>query len=163
MPLPRRKFLQSSAATLAAAGAFGVMSEQAVAQSKAASDKLTAVVMGVNGRGGALCNVFLGQQNVEIAYIADVDANALDRAAKSVAAKQGKSPQGVAVDFLVCAAPNHWHAPATILGCSAGKHVYVEKPCSHNPQEGEWAVQAARKNKRVVQMGSQRRSYPTIR
>jgi predicted dehydrogenase len=173
MSLPRREFLQSSAATLAAAGAFGVMSEQAVAQSKAASDKLTAVVMGVNGRGGALCNVFLGQQNVEIAYIADVDANALDRAAKSVAAKQGKSPEGVtdfrkalddkSVDFLVCAAPNHWHAPATILGCSAGKHVYVEKPCSHNPQEGEWAVQAARKNKRVVQMGSQRRSYPAIR
>jgi predicted dehydrogenase len=171
--IPRRQFLQSSAATLAAAGPFGVMSEQAVAQSKAASDKLTAVVMGVNGRGGALCSSFLGQPNVEIAYIADVDSNALDRASKSVADRQGKAPQGVvdfrkalddkSVDILVCAAPNHWHAPATILGCSAGKHVYVEKPCSHNPREGEWAVEAARKNKRVVQMGSQRRSYPAIR
>ncbi len=171
--LPRREFLQSSAATLAAAGAFGVMSEQAVAQSKAASDKLTAVVMGVNGRGGGLCSSFLGQPNVEIAYIADVDTNARDRAIKSVSDRQGKAPQGVidfqkalddkSVDILICAAPNHWHAPATILGCSAGKHVYVEKPCSHNPQEGEWAVQAARKNKRVVQMGSQRRSYPAIR
>ena len=66
------------------------------------------------------------------------------------------------IDVLVCAAPNHWHAPATILGCSAGKHVYVEKPCSHNPREGELAVEAARKNNRVVQMGTQRRSFPAI-
>jgi predicted dehydrogenase len=63
---------------------------------------------------------------------------------------------------LVVAAPNHWHAPATILGCSAGKHVYVEKPCSHTPEEGEMAVAAARKNKRIVQMGTQRRSWSGI-
>ena len=172
-PLPRREFLQSSAATLAAAGAFGVMSESALGQGKSVADKLAVVVMGVNGRGGGLCSAFLGQPNIEITYIADVDERAKDRAVKSVADRQGKAPQGVtdfrkalddkSVDILVCAAPNHWHAPATILGCSAGKHVYVEKPCSHNAQEGEWAVQAARKNKRVVQMGSQRRSYPAIR
>src|SRR5437870_6159864 len=65
------------------------------------------------------------------------------------------------VDVLVCAAPNHWHAPATILGCSAGKNVYVEKPCCHNPAEGEMMIEAARKYKRAVQMGSQRRSGPT--
>src|SRR5690349_20628241 len=127
--LPRREFLQSTAATLAAAGAFGVMSERAVADEETAANKLTAVVMGVNGRGGALCSAFLGQKNAEIAYIADVDSNALDRAKKSVGDRQGKSPQGVtdfrkalddkSVDLLVCAAPNHWHAPATILGCSA--------------------------------------------
>ena len=64
------------------------------------------------------------------------------------------------VDALICAAPNHWHAPATILGCAAGKHVYVEKPCSHNPREGELMVEAARKHNRAVQMGSQRRSGP---
>jgi predicted dehydrogenase len=62
------------------------------------------------------------------------------------------------LDVLVVAAPNHWHAPATILGCAAGKHVYVEKPCSHNPWEGETMVEAARKHKRVVQMGNHRRS-----
>jgi predicted dehydrogenase len=66
------------------------------------------------------------------------------------------------IDILVCAAPNHWHAPATILGCKAGKHVYVEKPCSHTAEEGELALAAARKNKRIVQMGTQRRSWPTI-
>ena len=64
------------------------------------------------------------------------------------------------VDALVCAAPNHWHAPATIMACSAGKHVYVEKPCSHNPKEGELMVQAARKYNRAVQVGTQRRSGP---
>src|SRR5436305_10697141 len=133
---------------------------------------LTAVVMGLNGRGGALCNVFLGQQNVELAYIADVDSNARDRAVKSVADKQGRAPQGItdfrkalddkSVDILICAAPNHWHAPATILGCSAGKHVYCEKPACHNPREGELAVAAARKNNRVVQLGTQRRSMPAM-
>ena len=66
------------------------------------------------------------------------------------------------IDVLVVAAPNHWHAPATILGCSAGKHVYCEKPACHNPREGELAVAAARKNNRVVQLGTQRRSFPTI-
>jgi predicted dehydrogenase len=64
------------------------------------------------------------------------------------------------VDVVSVATPNHWHAPATILACSAGKHVYVEKPGSHNPREGELMVAAARKNKRVVQMGNQRRSVP---
>jgi predicted dehydrogenase len=63
------------------------------------------------------------------------------------------------VDILVSATADHWHAPAAILGCAAGKHVYVEKPCSHNPQEGEWLVEAARKYRRVVQHGTQRRSW----
>jgi predicted dehydrogenase len=62
----------------------------------------------------------------------------------------------------VCAACNHWHAPSAILACQAGKHVYVEKPCSHNPREGELLVAAARKADRRVQMGNQRRSYPKI-
>jgi len=66
------------------------------------------------------------------------------------------------VDVLVNAACNHWHAPAGILACAAGKHVYVEKPCSHTPREGELFVQAARRNRRQVQMGNQRRTWPKI-
>src|SRR5690606_31860520 len=83
-----------------------------------------------------------------------------------------RRPEGVAdfrrilddrsVDALVVAAPNHWHAPATILACAAGKHVYVEKPCSHTPREGELMVEASRKHSRVGQMGNQRRSYPFV-
>ncbi|MBI3192132.1 MAG: Gfo/Idh/MocA family oxidoreductase, partial [Pedosphaera parvula] len=63
---------------------------------------------------------------------------------------------------LVIAAPDHWHGPATILACSAGKHVYVEKPASHNAREGELMVAAARKHKRVVQLGTQRRMMPGV-
>ncbi len=66
------------------------------------------------------------------------------------------------LDAISIAAPNFWHAPATILGCQAGKHVYVEKPGSHNAAEGTLMVAAARKHKRHVQMGNQRRSYPLI-
>jgi predicted dehydrogenase len=66
------------------------------------------------------------------------------------------------VDALVVAAPDHWHAPAAILACSAGKHVYMEKPASHNAREGELAVAAARKFNRVVQVGTQRRSMPKV-
>jgi predicted dehydrogenase len=171
--LDRRSFLETSAAAGAAwaAGSYFV-SEAAAQQPKSANEALTVCVMGVNGRGGGLVKSFMAQPNVQVAYICDVDENAMARAVKAVGEGQEKSPQGVkdfrkaledkSLDILVCAAPNHWHAPATILGCSAGKHVYVEKPCSHNPREGELAVEAARKNKRVVQMGSQRRSRPGI-
>ena len=62
------------------------------------------------------------------------------------------------VDLLVCAAPDHWHALATVWACQAGKDVYVEKPCSHNPAEGRAMVRAARTHQRVVQVGTQRRS-----
>ncbi|MBM4075015.1 MAG: Gfo/Idh/MocA family oxidoreductase, partial [Planctomycetes bacterium] len=96
----------------------------------------------------------------------------LDLAMKTVADKQSKA-RGVTdfrrmlddpkLDTVFVATCNHWHAPATILACSAGKHVYVEKPGSHNPQEGEWMVAAARKYKRVVQMGNQRRTWSGLR
>src|SRR5262249_47755369 len=64
---------------------------------------------------------------------------------------------------VVIATPDHWHAPAMILACQAGKHVYVEKPCSHNLREGRLMVEAARKYKRVVQVGTQSRSVPYVR
>src|SRR5439155_8263491 len=64
------------------------------------------------------------------------------------------------VTALVVAAPDHWHALATVWACQAGKHVYVEKPVSHNLVEGRRMVEAARKHNRVVQIGTQRRSLP---
>lgn len=66
------------------------------------------------------------------------------------------------IDAIYIATPDHWHAPLTIMGCQAGKHVYVEKPLSHNPHEGEIAIAAARKYDRIVQMGAQRRSAPVL-
>jgi predicted dehydrogenase len=63
---------------------------------------------------------------------------------------------------VAIAAPDHWHAPAAIMAVQTGKHVYLEKPCSHNPREGEMLVEAERKYRRVIQMGNQRRSWPNV-
>tara|TARA_R110002111_G_scaffold26337_5_gene57057 strand:- start:242 stop:1345 length:1104 start_codon:yes stop_codon:yes gene_type:complete len=90
----------------------------------------------------------------------------------AVKKRQGRDPKTYAdfrksleskdVDAMVIAAPDHWHAPASLLAMEAGKHVYVEKPCSHNPNEGEILVQAAKKYGKVIQMGNQRRSWPNV-
>jgi predicted dehydrogenase len=133
------------------------------------------VTLGVMGleRGLHLAKVFSRVPGVAIKFVCDVDQNRAGRAQDELQASTRNKPQIVGdfrkilddpeVDALVCAAPNHWHGPATILACAAGKHVYVEKPCSHNPHEGELMVQAAGKHQRVVQLGTQRRSSPSIR
>src|SRR5210317_285115 len=73
-----------------------------------------------------------------------------------------ESLQDPDVDILIIAAPDHWHAPAALMAMQAGKHVYLEKPCSHNPAEGEILVEAAKKYGKKVQMGNQRRSWPNV-
>lgn len=137
-----------------------------------ANDKIVIGVMGTGGRGTALARGFEQQAGAEVAYVCDVDQNRAGRAADEVAKIKGRTPKALtdfrrilddkSVDVLVIATCNHWHAPAAILGCTAGKHVYVEKPCSHNAREGELMVEAARKNKRQVQMGNQRRSWAKV-
>ena len=137
-----------------------------------AERKVRLAMMGVHGRGAALTRGFSRLDGVEIAYICDVDHRVLAPAAQIVTQAGQPAPRLVkdfrralddpAVDALVVATPNHWHAPATILACHAGKHVYVEKPAAHNPAEGEWMVAAARKHRRVVQLGTQRRSLAKI-
>ncbi len=134
--------------------------------------KVVIGVMGTNGRGMFLAKAFAKLPNVEMGYICEVDQTVLAKTLSEVEKITGKRPQGVTdirkllekkdFDALCIAAPDHWHAPATIMGCQAGKHVYVEKPCSHNPHEGEMAVDAARKYNRLVQMGSQRRSFSNV-
>lgn len=160
----RRNFIQGAAA----AGALGVYTSASAEETgKSANEKVVVGVMGLS-RGRSLAVSFAKQPNVEVKYVCDVDSTRAASGAKLVEGTGVKAPTAIgdfrkiledkAVDALVCAAPNHWHAPATIMACGQGKHVYVEKPCSHNPWEGETMVQAARKNKRCVQMGSQRRS-----
>src|SRR6185436_9106518 len=166
----RRKFFHQT--TLAGAGALIL---GAAARSRAAAspgDKIVAGVMGL-GRGMDHVRALLGISNAEIAYVCDVDQQRVDKAAKAISDQQNRAPKGVQdfrrmlddhnVDAIFIATPNHWHAPATILACAAGKHVYVEKPGSHNAREGELMVAAARKHKRVVQMGNQRRTWPAMR
>jgi predicted dehydrogenase len=170
--ISRRQFIQYSGAAstgLAAISPFSIIPARAQGKS---SNRVRVGVMGLS-RGMAHVNNAVALPNVEVAYVCDVDQQRIDRAIDVVDKKNAPKPQGVRdfrrmlddkdLDAIMIATCNHWHAPASILACSAGKHVYVEKPGSHNPQEGFWMVQAARKHKRVVQMGNQRRTWPAIR
>ena len=160
----RRNFLRTcgaGAAALAASTYAGAAAQP--------NERVRLAVMGVNGRGRQLISGFSGLENVEIAYVIDPDSAVIPPALKQVKSQQG--PPKVEKDFrraledkdvtaIVIATPDHWHALATVWGCQAGKHVYVEKPISHNLIEGRKMVEAARKYKRVVQVGTQRRSAP---
>lgn len=166
--VPRRRFLQSSGA-LATLLALGRAPAVLSADSPAGTVRVG--VMGL-GRGRDHVAAYLQLPNVEIAYVCDVDERRLAPAVKSIRERTGREPKAIrdfrtmlddpALDAVSIATPNFWHAPATILACSAGKHVYVEKPGSHNGREGELMVAAARKYRRVVQMGNQRRSLPEV-
>ena len=135
------------------------------------SERFVVGVMGMS-RGLSLAQNFAACDGVEVRYVCDVDERRAAAAAKKLGEKSAYKVRPIGdfrkilddaeVDAFVCAAPNHWHAPASILACSAGKNVYVEKPCSHNPHEGELLIQAARKNNVCVQMGNQRRSADKI-
>jgi predicted dehydrogenase len=145
--------------------------ELAIARAVSANDKVTIAVMGVRGQGRSLTQRFASLADVNIAYLCDVDEKVFARAAKIVEGSKGKPPRLVAdirrvlddksVDAIVIATPDHWHAPATLLACDAGKDVYVEKPAAHNIREGRLMVEAARRHKRVVQVGTQARSRPS--
>src|SRR5262245_61522843 len=168
VPQTRRKFLRQ-ASMAGATLALTSLNAQAVA---GANDRVRVGVIGCNGRGMAHINGFLSVPNVEVAYICDVDKRAIEKGIAQVKKKQEATPQGVgdlrrvledsSVDAVSIATPDHWHAPATIMACAAAKHVYVEKPGSHNLYESDLMVTAARKHRRVVQMGNQRRSWPWV-
>jgi predicted dehydrogenase len=159
----RRSFLGSAAVAAAATSTLTATS----AKASSPAEKVVVGVMGVS-RGAALAQIYASLPDVEVKYVCDTDKNRLNLFRETLAGKVNYEVKAVTdfrnilddadVDALVCAAPNHWHAPASILACSAGKHAYVEKPCCHNPREGELLIEAARKNNRCVQMGNQRRS-----
>lgn len=137
-----------------------------------ANDRIAAAVVGTNGRGLAHIECLTSLPGVEVTYICDVDERAVAKGLKQTAKKQATAPKGLgdfrkmladpSVDVVTIATPDHWHTPMAIMALAAGKHVYVEKPCSHNPYEGELLVQAVKKYQRVLQMGAQRRSFPNM-
>ena len=152
--MTRRRFLATSA--LAASRVLG------------ANDRFRIAVMGIRGRGKGLLHSFSALPDVEIAAVCDVDTRLFDQRLAPVAERQGRPPRTLtdfrrllddpAIDALVIATPDHWHALPTILACQAGKHVYVEKPAGHNLREGQVMLAAARRYNRVVQVGLQSRS-----
>jgi predicted dehydrogenase len=164
LDLHRRTFLAGAAAGAAIVSAGGA------ARAADAEKPVTLALMGANGRGSQLAPLFVAQPDARIAYVCDVDERAIEKGIAAVTTAGGPAPKGVkdfrqalddpAVDALIVAAPNHWHAAATILACKAGKHVYCEKPCSHTGEEGEAMVRAAQDAGKVVQVGMQRRSGP---
>ncbi|MCK5651708.1 MAG: Gfo/Idh/MocA family oxidoreductase [Gemmatimonadetes bacterium] len=165
--IDRRTFLARGAAAGIGLGVLGDVSS--LSRLTSANDQITVAVMGVNSRGGELARSFARAGN-HVAYICDVDSRAVENTIGAVASIQEQRPRGVTdfrtalddreVDALVVAAPDHWHAPAALLAMQAGKHVYLEKPCSHNPREGEILVEAQRHYGLVAQMGNQQRSSP---
>lgn len=165
--LSRRHFVKQT--SIAGAATLAVL--PSLKGQSAPSQKLRVGVMGLK-RGIAHIRGFQAVPNVEIAYVCDVDSQRLAEGAALANKGQKKATLAVgdfrkileddSVDILAVAAPNFWHAPATILGCQAGKHVYVEKPGSYCAEEAELMVKAAREHSRKVQMGTQRRSYPSM-
>jgi predicted dehydrogenase len=163
----RRQFLATAAA--------GTVALQVGRTSRAASanDTVVVAVVGANNRGSQLATGFAKQKGLEFAYICDCDERAIGKGIAAATSNGGRTPQGLkdfrralddpAVDAVIVATPNHWHALATILACAASKHVYVEKPVSHTADEGERMIAAARASKRIVQSGLQRRSGPLYR
>src|SRR5688572_19548427 len=137
-----------------------------------ANERIKVCVMGVYSRGLALAKNFAIQKNAQVISVSDVDTRAAATCIEEVEKGQKSRPLAIPdfrkaleqkdMDALVIAAPDHWHAPAAILASKAGKHVYLEKPCSHNPNEGELLVKVAEKYKNVLQMGNQRRSWPNV-
>lgn len=173
--IDRRSFLKSASAGLGAGLVVPAVASAAPAirlQAGSAADRVRVALMGVNSRGSQLAKAFLNTPGAVITTICDVDTRAAARAIEMIAAAGGGTPRAIAdirkvvespdVDAVAIAAPDHWHAPAAILALNAGKHVYVEKPCSHNPREGEVLVETQKRTGKVVQMGNQRRSWPNV-
>src|SRR5205807_3552913 len=170
----RREFLHDTtalAAALAGAGMFAapLSAARAAARKKGdANDKLHVAVIGVNGRGMEHVNGFAAKNDCIISTICDCDSAVIGRAMKHVEKTQGKAPRydqdlrrvmdDKNIDIITIATPNHWHALAAIWGLQSGKHVYVEKPVSHNVSEGRRIVEAAEKYGKICQTGTQSRS-----
>ena len=161
----RRSFLKDTSLGVAGAGAMGITTP---AFGSGPNEKIILGAIGCGGRGTFLATSFARYEDVEVGIVCDPDVNQANRVAKAIEKIQGKKPKVVrdlrevlgdtSVDAVTIATPDHWHGPAALLALEAGKHVYVEKPCSHNIREGRLMVASARRNKRVVQTGTQSRS-----
>ncbi|MBC7924493.1 MAG: Gfo/Idh/MocA family oxidoreductase [Bryobacteraceae bacterium] len=138
------------------------------------SDQVNVAIIGTGGRGRALIADFAKAPGANIRYLVDTDQASLEKAMGIIKKLNLPTPKTVGdmrevfaakdVDAVTISTPDHWHAPATILACDAGKDVYCEKPQSHNIREGRLMIDAARRNNRIVQIGTQSRSRPsTIR
>jgi predicted dehydrogenase len=167
--ITRREFLDTLA--VGAAGLAIGATAKSYGQILGSNDRLNFAVIGLNGRAYAhLSSLKANKDAARISHVCDVDSVILKKFADGAERELGYAPaadkdfrnvlQQKEVDAITIATPDHWHAPMAIAGLEAGKHVYVEKPCSHNPAEGAMLVEARKKYGKLVQMGSQQRSSP---
>jgi predicted dehydrogenase len=165
----RREFLDTLAA--GAAGLAISSTAKSYGQIMGANERLNFAVIGLNSRAYShLDSLKANKAQARIGYVCDVDSNILAKFAAETEKKMGAAPatdkdfrrilERKDLDAITIATPDHWHAPMAILALQAGKHVYVEKPCSHNPAEGVMLVRAQQKYGKLVQMGTQQRSSP---
>ncbi len=169
----RRSFIKKSAAGGAALSMGSILYPEFGYSSSilGANDQLNVAVIGVRSRAKAHVKAIHQDPNARILYSCDVDKAILDEhnawCEKNIGYIPKNSPdfrkvlEDKDVDAIFIATPEHWHAPMAILALQAGKHVYVEKPCSHNPYENELLVSAQKKYNKKVQMGNQQRSAKT--
>ena len=171
----RRDFIKKaivSTSALSFGGVLNGLSAKSYSNINGANDKIRVAAIGVNSRGGALAANFAKQKGCEITFICDVDSRAIAKCSDAVAKIQGFRPKGEKdlrkvleskdVDAVIIATPDHWHAPAALMAMQAGKDIYLEKPCSYCPEEGEILINGVAKYNRVLQMGNQRRSWPNV-
>ncbi|MCF7976271.1 MAG: Gfo/Idh/MocA family oxidoreductase [Phycisphaerae bacterium] len=171
----RRQFLEDSlfaTAAAAAAVATPIFSQMATGQSSSPNEKLLCAIIGVNSRGGDHIGGMVRRKDVEIAYIVDVDEKVGEKNCADIEKRTGKRPKWVkdmrtafddkSLDFITTATPNHWHALAGIWAMQAGLDAYIEKPICHNIKEGRALVTAAKKYKKICQVGTQCRSNPAV-
>ncbi len=180
--ISRRRFLARTGQIAAGVFATGTLASCTTAQKPAyspaarcfgANERINMAVIGVRSRGNALAEGFAAIPNVRVKTICDIDENLFAKRVKKLEEIQGTAPgtendlrrifDDKNIDAIAIGAPNHWHALATIWGCQAGKHIYVEKPCCHNQWEGRKMIEAARKYDRLVAVGFQSRSNGDIR
>lgn len=165
MSTNRRVFLKQTAAVTAVLSASTNVTATL-------PDRMPIAVVGCGGMGTNHLRLLSNRKDVEIRYVCDADSNRLTAAAK-IASDGGHAVKAVndlrrflddkTIVAVWHATPDHWHTPGAILTADAGKHVYVEKPCSHNVREGRLLVEAGSRNKVVIQVGTQARSTPTVR
>jgi predicted dehydrogenase len=162
----RREFLKNVA--VGTAGIAVGLNARSYARILGANDRVNFAIVGLHGRGYAHLECIRQTTNSAVTHICDVDRRELDKFAAATQKAFGQAPaqekdvrkllESKDVDAITVATPEHWHAPMALLGLQAGKHVYVEKPSSHNPYEGELLIQAQKKYGKVVQLGDQQRS-----
>ncbi|HPO07315.1 MAG TPA: Gfo/Idh/MocA family oxidoreductase [bacterium] len=173
----RRNFLKNG--TVAATGMAvwnGCKSATPVgstARWKGANERIRVACIGIRGQGGSHIRGFEALENVEVVTFCDIDERVLADRVKEYEGPFGRKLKtewdmrrvfdDPSIDVVSFATPHHWHALGTVWACQAGKHVYVEKPASHNVWEGRKMIEASRKYDRMVQYGVQGRSSPALK